>query len=270
MNREELKAFLLSRFSDSALSAEKESLTRIYMEDAFDRKKHYWEDVEVKKVNADISKVIEGYPIQYIVRKAYFFNRFFKVNESVLIPRPETEELVALCMRSMKEDYTVLDVGTGTGCIVSTIAAQYPSATCIGIDISTEACRLARENATGLENVEIKESDFLDETSWSEWGKVDLIISNPPYIDHGEKEVMSDSTVRYEPDLALYPISTDPLVFYKMIARYADEMMESGSRIFLEINEFRVAETAELYATFSSVKIGKDMQGKDRFLEVIV
>ena len=182
MNREELKSFLLARLADSVLSTEKESLVRIYMEDAFDHSKASWSESDVKQAEADIDRIIGGYPIQYIVGKAYFYNRFFTVTEAVLIPRPETEELVALCVASMKEEYTLLDIGTGSGCIVASVASKFQSSTCIGIDVSQEACQLALENAQNLDNVMIKNIDFLDESAWDALGKIDFLVSNPPYI----------------------------------------------------------------------------------------
>lgn len=216
-----------------------------------------------------IQRVLYGEPVQYVTGRASFFGYFFKVNPSVLIPRPETEELVALALEEIPKNQKiqVLDIGTGSGCIAITIALERPNAEVIAVDISEKAIEVAQENATRLGvDVRFEKMDFL-KMGWMElnWPKVDVVISNPPYVDSSETSKMSEETLSHEPGMALFPPGEDPLVFYRKMADHIGKIMQVGGRLFLEINEYRSREVQEIFAGRGiSGQIIRDMQGKDR------
>ena len=264
MTREELIEYIKMRLSSCDSNVEKNSLTRIYVEDRFSHQKKIWSDEELALVEEDLKKLESGYPVQYLVGKAYFYNRFFSVDESVLIPRPETEELVALATKQISGKDTVLDIGTGSGCIISVLAMLHPTANCVGLDASEEACSIAAKNSAQLSNVSILHGDFLDKSRWNDFPVPDVLVSNPPYISHAEEKVMSTSTLAYEPHMALFPLGDDPAIFYKVIAAYATMKMSPGAWIFLELNEYNWNEVKQIYSGFKSVEIHLDMQGKER------
>ena len=203
---------------------ESQNIKSIFWEDLFnyngglDRVLH---TREIAVFEQALEKLRIKMPIQYVTGISYFYDIKLKVNEHVLIPRPETEELVHLVLMENKRDekINVLDIGTGSGCIPISIKKNRVNFVTTGIDKSEEALDVARSNAERLElNVDFRQIDFLDTLQRSQLGKFDIIISNPPYVSHSEQHLMSDSTLRYEPDMALYPEGNDELVFYKKIS----------------------------------------------------
>jgi len=207
-------------------------------------------------------------PIQYILGKAYFYENMYEVNESTLIPRPETEELVKLVLDYSPESLPikVLDIGTGSGCIAITIALNLPNAMVDGLDISMSALTVAIRNAEKLgAEVNFFKADIFDFKSTK---KYDVIISNPPYVRESEKKLMSANVVEYEPVKALFVPDSDPLKFYKCIAEFAKESLSAKGAIFLEVNEAFANDVAKLLEAgdFHRIEILKDINGKDRFV----
>ncbi len=232
-------------------------------------KQHESLDLSVEKAvfNA-VPELISGKPIQQIVGYADFYGYKFKVNEHVLIPRPETEELIEWCLTSnINEQPHILDIGTGSGCIPVTLKKKLPEATVYAIDISTEALKIAVENAN-LNNVVInfKELDILKNELPENY---DVVISNPPYIMHKEAADMEINVLHHEPHLALFVPDSDPLMFYKVIAKQAFARLKNKGVLFFEINALFGNEMKVLLQKegFKDVVIKKDMQGKDRFLK---
>ena len=233
---------------------------------------------------ADLEKLLEileqlkiGHPLQYILGETEFYDLKFKVNSSVLIPRPETEELVdwaLITIREMKGETEVLkivDLGTGSGCIPISIKKFIPLADISAIDISKEALNTAKQNAE-INNTEIKfiEDDILNPTSQELINnQYDIIISNPPYVTDSEKLEMHQNVLNHEPHSALFVPDNEALKFYIAIADFALNHLNKNGFLFLEINENFGKETGELLTKqgFKSVEIRQDMYGKDRMIK---
>ena len=228
-------------------------------------------DESVQQGFESVLKGIElGQPIQYLTGKAHFYGLTFKVNPSVLIPRPETEELVDLVIKTVKKSgnncATLLDIGTGSGCIAISLKFHLPKTEVFGLDTSSAALVIARFNAEA-HNAEVYfiEADIL---TYEQDNKYDVIVSNPPYIRELEKAGMHEQVLSHEPHLALFVSNEEPLIFYKAIARFAKNQLNQDGQLFFEINEYLGQETVAMLheAGFSSVQLLKDMQGKDRMI----
>lgn len=228
-------------------------------------------NTEINLITA-LNKLLQHEPIQYIIGKAWFYNLAFNVNKAVLIPRPETEELVLETINFLKQHKSkyVLDIGTGSGCIPISIKKNIAEAKVTSLDVSFDAITIAAKNA--LDNsVEINflHLDFLEEKNYSSLPMFDVIISNPPYIPEEEQNVMDKNVTLFEPHIALFVPQNDPLIFYKKILLFAEEHLEDDGKIFLEIHENLAIETATIFTEKNyEVVIKKDMQGKERMLVV--
>ncbi len=207
-------------------------------------------------------------PIQYVLNEAYFYGFLFKVNSAVLIPRPETEELVHLIIRKYKnQNINILDIGTGSGCIPISLQNNLPLAKVSALDISTEALKIAEENAK-INGVEI--SFFTDDAlnlSASKYPKFDVIVSNPPYIAMSEKDKMDDIVTLHEPSIALFVEDENPLIFYDRIADFAVTNLTKDGGLFFEINQRLGVETKNLLEKKGfKVEIIKDINENDRII----
>lgn len=212
-------------------------------------------------------------PIQYITGETEFYNLPFKVNEHVLIPRPETEELVDWIVADSKLEtqhskLNMLDIGTGSGCIPISLAKNLPNTKVSAIDISLEALKTAEINAQ-LNNVDIHfiEKDILNTNSLSE--VYDVIISNPPYVRELEKDEMQKNVLDNEPHLALFVENNNPLLFYDKIADLAKSHLTKNGHLYLEINQYLGKETADLLNAkgFKNIELRKDIFGSDRMIK---
>jgi release factor glutamine methyltransferase len=205
-------------------------------------------------------------PLQYVTGKAYFFEYVFNVNAHVLIPRPETEELVGLSIDIIKKKgfKSILDIGTGSGCIAISIKKKLPDVKVYASDISEEAIKVALSNSTKLKvEIEFIQNDILNENTWQTMPKVDMIVSNPPYIGIEESNSILPNVLNYEPHLALFS-SDEPLKFYEKISKFG---LANSSQIAFEINEKYGKETQEIIKKngYKNVSLIKDLQNKDRF-----
>ena len=210
-------------------------------------------------------------PAQYITGFAWFLDRKFAVREGVLIPRPETEELVRMITDRYKgrSGLRVLDVGTGSGCIAVTLAAELKQAEVVAVDVSESALEVARENARRHRvSVDFVRCDMLQE---GPSGYFDLIVSNPPYVTLQEKDEMRPNVLRYEPHRALFVPDDDPLVFYRAIAEYGCRSLNPGGMLWFELNERYGSEVASLLeqSGYSEVAVHDDMFGKQRMAEAV-
>ena len=220
------------------------------------------------KADVIVERLLHHEPIQYIMGEARFCGLVLKVNRSVLIPRPETEELVDIIVKQWERvpDTTVLDLGTGSGCIAIALARalRFPQVT--AIDISADALAVAKANAAALHTrIEFTEADMLRlPAQTNRW---DIIVSNPPYIADSERRDMEANVVDYEPAGALFVPDSDPLRFYTTIARYAAKALTPRGTLYLEINPLYVDELKRMLSLtgFSDVTILADMQGRQRF-----
>ncbi len=209
-------------------------------------------------------------PIQYIFGEAFFFRRIFEVSPAVLIPRPETEELVADVLRFSKADKRVLDIGTGSGCIPITLSLEIPSSSIFATDISDQALAIAEKNAENLKaTVTFFKHDILTEELPVR--DLDIIVSNPPYIVDEESKLMKQNVLLHEPHLALFVPGNDPLVFYRAIAEKAANALKPGGCLETEINPLFASETTAIFAQhgFRDITILKDISGKDRIVRAL-
>ena len=208
-------------------------------------------------------------PVQYILGETEFYGLKIKISPSVLIPRPETEELVQLILeKNNKKDASILDIGTGSGCIALALKNELNDAKVYGVDISTSALEIASENARLNQlQVEFVKADILH---WSDydWKKYDIIVSNPPYIRESEKLQMHQNVLDYEPEKALFVSDEDPLIFYRSIAEMALEQLVYGGQLFCEINENMAVEMKNLMLSFgfSDIEIREDINNKSRMI----
>jgi len=218
------------------------------------------------------SKLESNTPIQYISGVSHFYGLIFRVNSDVLIPRAETEELVYLVEKEMKirnRSVSILDVGTGSGCIPISLKKICSKCKVTAIDVSEQALYVAAENAEhNSVDVEFREIDFTQKSNWETLGAYDIITSNPPYIPHKEKTLMSSNVLDHEPHIALFVEDNDPLLFYRLVAEYAVSNLNLNGKVYLELNEYNGVDVMSLYENmgFVNVELKKDMQGKDRIL----
>jgi release factor glutamine methyltransferase len=222
------------------------------------------------RLNNALQKLLNHEPVQYITGEAWFYNLKFKVNNAVLIPRPETEELVLEVINFLKNtaDKKVLDIGTGSGCIPISIKKNVPNANIFALDISDDALEIAKANAlANMVTIVFEKINILNEKVFTTLPSFDVIISNPPYIPENEKQLLAENVIKYEPHIALFVPQQDPLIFYKKIALFVETNLNVNGKIFLEVHEDLAHETATIFkAKNYEVTIKKDMQGKDRML----
>lgn len=242
-----------------------------------------------------LSQLKQERPLQYILGTAHFMDLEFHVNGAVLIPRPETEELVEWiledCQTKKKNldaersrsvisttlnDHSlrILDIGTGSGCIAIALAKHLPQAKVYALDVSERALEVARENAR-LNQVDItflKNDILAPELELELELELDIIVSNPPYVRELEKEEMKNNVKDHEPSLALFVSDGDPLVFYRAIAQFGRTRLKEGGSLYLEINQYLGEETKALLKAhnFSEIELRKDIFGNDRMLKAIV
>jgi release factor glutamine methyltransferase len=226
------------------------------------------ENNNVQFLNNALERLINHEPVQYVVGCTWFYNLKFKVNNAVLIPRPETEELVFEAIQFLKKNTgkKVIDIGTGSGCIATSIKNNIVAADVSALDVSEHALEVAKENAsTNNCNIQFYCLDFLAESNYKKLEQYDLIISNPPYIPN--TELLDKNVTNYEPHLALFVPENDVLIFYKKILLFAETHLAANGKILLEVHENLAKECAELFTKNKyDVAIKLDMQGKERML----
>lgn len=222
-----------------------------------------------KKLDQIILRLRNSEPIQYVLGETEFYGKIMKVSPAVLIPRPETEELVDLIIKEnyKREDLKILDICTGSGCIAIALQTNLKNNSTFALDISQEAIHMAARNA--IENqsrINLRECDILKEEI--PWQKIsfDIIVSNPPYIGESERSLMQKNVLDHEPSLALFVKDTAPLIFYERIIKLSKTCLEKGGRLYFEINERFGDEISALFSDngFKDVEIIKDLSGKDR------
>lgn len=255
-------------------SRESLALIRALQEDLYEQPKFKFNGDELVIWNEAIQRLLENEPVAYITGKVYFLNLNLRVNRRVLIPRPETEALTIEAIQFLKANNSarVIDMGTGSGCIALAIKSAIPWSTVYALDVEGLVLNVVLENALNHKlDISCIQSDILDERSWKDLpGDLDVIISNPPYIQESEKNLMSSSVLQYEPPLALFA-GPDPLLFYKAIARFSKTHLKPKGRILVEINEFLAKETLEVFEMegYSRPELISDLNGKDRIISVM-
>lgn len=228
------------------------------------------DDEILDNLNECVNRLLQHEPIQHILGETEFYGLPFYVNEDVLVPRPETEELVAWILEDHQtnENLRLIDLGTGSGCIPIAIKKDLKKADISGLDLSHNALDVAKDNAD-LNEVKVYwiQDDILN-FSYKVDKPYDVIVSNPPYITLAEKEQMDKNVVDYDPELALFVFDEDPLLFYKKIADYANEHLKIGGCLYFEINEAFGQETVVMLEEkgFENIILKQDLNGKDRMV----
>ena len=218
-----------------------------------------------------ITRLLNGEPVQYITGEQWFMGQAYMVNKHVLIPRPETEELVQWIVNEWKDSdsISILDIGSGSGCIPVSLKLQLPKAVVTSIDVSTDALTVARRNAEAPgADVDFRLLDFLKEENWEGLGNYDIIVSNPPYIPFSYKDTLDRNVRDFEPEVALFVPDGDPLLFYRKIAAFGHTHLSSGGQIYCEVHADHAVETKLVFdsAGYGDVLLKEDMYGKDRMV----
>jgi release factor glutamine methyltransferase len=247
----------------------KHQLRRIDL--ALDADKEFSEK-DISNWNVILEKLKIQIPIQYILGTTHFYGLEFTVDKNVLIPRPETEELVDWIVKlnsklSKKQNLKILDIGTGSGCIAISLAKNIANSEVFAVDISETALAVAQENAKRNKvNVTFLNKNILETTHLDQ--KFDIIVSNPPYVRNIEKAEIKPNVLDNEPHLALFVSDNDPLIFYKKIAVLAAANLNPNGQLFFEINQYLGKETQELLETIGlkNIQLRKDIYGNDRMI----
>ncbi len=284
MSIQEATQYLVQKLTPQYGDREAASIARWLFDDYFNVKPNnpndelLFENLLQNDFNSITLRLINGEPIQYITGFAWFYGLKLKVNPTVLIPRPETEELVEWVLQTVgkRKNVQILDIGTGSGCIPVTLKVKNSSLDVSAVDISEGALITASRNAF-RHNVDIdfKRLDILNETDWPQLKQFDIIVSNPPYIPYLEKTLMERNVLAFEPELALFVEDDNALIFYKRIAEMAQKHLfteGSFSALFFECNQYNALDVAMLLQKmgFKDVELRKDMSGNDRMIRAIL
>ncbi len=287
MTIKEAKIYIRRELSDFYSENELISFIKIIFSDIFGmssvdlilKENKTFSKEDFQKLKRIIARLKKYEPLQYITGFTEFYGLRFKVSPDVLIPRPETEELVDLVIKENRDPagfenpqglLRILDIGTGSGCIAVSLAKNIAKASVFAIDISTKALDIAKINASDNSvKVSFVQKDILKGVSGVEKQKYDIIVSNPPYVTISEKEKMQKNVLDYEPEQALFVKDEKPLVFYEAVARFAKQNLSEQGKLYLEINERFGSEVKELLLSFGflSVEILKDINGKYRIVK---
>jgi len=272
---------LVKALSEIYTPREAGNMTTIIFEDVFPEIRMHQTDPltanQITKLQDIKQRLIQHEPLQYVIGMTDFYGLRLKTDARALIPRPETEELVHLIIKDIRlkthtgQGLSLLDIGTGTGCIPLTVKHHLKQLAVTGVDISEEALSLATENSEllGLE-AQFKQVDILDHNQWDRLPKFDIIVSNPPYIPNKERSLMARNVLDYEPDLALFVEDNAPLLFYQTIAKFAQQQLNIGGVLYFEVNEYNGKELLKTLddGQWTVCEGLEDMQGKLRMLRL--
>lgn len=220
-----------------------------------------------------LQRLLNHEPVHYILNEAWFCGMKFFVDKNVLIPRPETEELVEWIISEFKSQKSkvkkILDVGTGSGCIAISLKNKISQAEILACDVSDNALTIAKKNAHDLHVlIDLIQLDFLNKNQWEKLPSVDIIVSNPPYVLEKDKEQMEPNVLKYEPAEALFVPDNDPLIFYKAIADFGKEKLNANGSIYTEIHESLGETVTQLFHSKGySTELRKDLQEKERMVK---
>ncbi len=274
MTIQQLKRVFNSELSHIYPQTEVDSFYFLLMEAFFQLKRvdlalQSHQEIEIpKEFHEALNKLTEQIPIQYILGKTSFYGLDFFLNNKVLIPRPETEELVDWIVKDLKnENYSVLDIGTGSGCIAISIAKS-TKARVSALDVSNQALEVAKKNAlSNNAQIHFIEDDILNPLK--SYSKFNVIVSNPPYVRHLEKTEIQANVLKNEPHLALFVEDENPLLFYNAIADFALKHLTNNGLLYFEINQYLGKETLALLKSkgFHKMELKKDIFGNDRMIK---
>ncbi len=226
-------------------------------------------EIVVDGLDAIIEQLTAGRPVQYVIGTAEFLGRQFVVREGVLIPRPETEELVTWILREERQATSILDVGTGSGCIAATLAMELPHTDVSAADISEDALAVAAENCRRLGvRVDLRRADALNDLTEVFTGPFDVIVSNPPYVPQSDRATMHPNVRDHEPAEALFVPDDDPLRFYRVIAQAGRKLLRAGGRLYFEIY-YQHADAMRTLCSeegYTDIRVREDLFGRPRML----
>ncbi len=236
-------------------------------------------DAYAQQLKKYLEELLQHKPVQYVLQEAWFYKMKFFVNEHVLIPRPETEELVSWIINDIQntkyevrsDKFKILDVGTGSGCIAIALKKELEKTNITAIDVSGYALSVAHENANVLQApIDFLQINFLDESQWNSLSIYDVIVSNPPYIPEFEKGRLAKNVSEFEPGIALFVQNNNPFIFYEMIAKFAQSHLKLNGKIFVEIHEDYSKEVQKIFSIYNfKTEIKRDMYGKERMIKAI-
>ncbi len=229
---------------------------------------------ELLKIHFAVKELMNHKPIQHIIGSSSFCGFEFCVNSEVLIPRPETEELVERIIQDVDDaNVSILDIGTGSGCIAISVSKKLPNSMIHAIDVSEDALIIAKKNAKlNGAAVNFLQMDILSNKETACLPKFDIIVSNPPYVRESEKTLMQKNVLDYDPELALFVSDEDPFIFYRVITELGKNHLNQNGKIYFEINEAFGCEISKLLEdrNYSDIKIHKDFRSKDRFISAVL
>lgn len=284
--REQLKEIYEEQESANIAALLIEHCTSLFKTERVSKKQEPLSSHQIEQIHKGLERLINHEPIQYIMNKAWFYRMELYVDKNVLIPRPETEELVqwivddvkasgkdVFIRKPMEADETtqlkILDVGTGSGCIALALKKTMPKAEVWGCDVSEEALNVARRNGSLLDiRVDFQGLNFLDEGQQKLLPTVDIIVSNPPYVPTKDKEQMHANVVDHEPHTALFVPDNDSLIFYKALADFGKKRLYANGSVYMEIHEALGQDVIYLFKQngYTNIELRKDMQGKERMI----
>jgi release factor glutamine methyltransferase len=231
-------------------------------------------DEEQGKVKTMVSKLKNSEPVQYVLGRMEFYGMILHVNSDVLIPRPETEDMVQWIISEQRTlPGVIMDIGTGSGCIALALKKAFLSSTVLGSDISEKSIKIAQENSKRNSlDVHFFTSDILNWRGTGNWMKTDIIVSNPPYVTEVEKIHLRKNVIDFEPFLALFVPDRDPLLYYRCIAEFSIVWLNKGGQLYFEINELYGYDVVRMLAGmgFSEIELRKDFRGKDRMIRALL
>lgn len=237
----------------------------------------------LKKIEKYLEELLKHKPVQYVLNEAWFYKMKFFIDENVLIPRPETEELVEWIVSDFKKQTgskpalptgrqaNIIDIGTGSGCIPIALKKELPNSNITAVDVSEKALAIANKNAAELHSaIEFFEIDFLEENEWQTLSHYDIIVSNPPYIPIKEKKILSKNVTDFEPGIALFVDNNDPFIFYKSISEFSKTHLNPRGKIFVEVHEEYARQVKVIFENAGLIsEIKKDIYGKERMIKSI-
>jgi release factor glutamine methyltransferase len=237
-------------------------------------------EIHQHQLDQSLAELMQHKPVQYVLNEAWFYKRKFYVNENVLIPRPETEELVEWIVADVrstmldvpsKNKFRIIDIGTGSGCIPVSLKKEIPNAHVTAIDISQKVVFVASKNAKDLgAEIDFLENDFLNEAEWNSFHQFDIIVSNPPYIPMKEKEILAKNVTEFEPAIALFVADDDPFIFYKKIGKFAASHLSDNGKIYVEVHEEYANQVKSVFENEGLITIiKKDIYGKERMVRAM-
>ena len=284
MTTNELYNHFLDRLKNIYEEREADNITDWVFENVMNLKK--WERREdVRELNTQqtsqlkqhLDELLQHKPVQYVLNEAWFYKMKFYVNEDVLIPRPETEELVEWIIHDVRErmfnpspgKFNILDIGTGSGCIAISLKKELVNINVKAIDVSQKALAIADKNAQDLNaKIDFINLNFLDEEQWGELRVYDIIVSNPPYIPEDQKASLSKNVTDFEPAIALFVHDSEPFIFYEKIAKFAQSHLKAKGRVFVEIHENYSNKIEQVFKDYNfKTEIKKDIYGKERMIK---